>query len=129
MSNKIPCGGFYLDDTLSVDENGKLGVNQFVVTFTNSGDRSFASDKTFAEISTAIESGLYVYGVVIAGVATFVDIPATRVYALQMNQYVSGHGVAFIGLSVSPTALTVLSFHMDADNNIFTDELTLSSGK
>lgn len=27
MSNKIPCGGFYLDDTLGVDENGKLGVN------------------------------------------------------------------------------------------------------
>lgn len=27
MSNKIPCGGFYLDDMLSVDENGKLGVN------------------------------------------------------------------------------------------------------
>ena len=24
---KIPCGGFYLSDTLSVDENGKLGVN------------------------------------------------------------------------------------------------------
>lgn len=27
MSNKVPCGGFYLDDMLSVDENGKLGVN------------------------------------------------------------------------------------------------------
>ncbi len=27
MNNKIPCGGFYLDDTLGVDENGKLGVN------------------------------------------------------------------------------------------------------
>lgn len=27
MSKKIPCGGFYLDDMLSVDENGKLGVN------------------------------------------------------------------------------------------------------
>ena len=27
MSNKIPCGGFYLSDTLGVDENGKLGVN------------------------------------------------------------------------------------------------------
>lgn len=24
---KIPCGGFYLDDMLGVDENGKLGVN------------------------------------------------------------------------------------------------------
>ena len=27
MSKKIPCGGFYLDDMLNVDENGKLGVN------------------------------------------------------------------------------------------------------
>ena len=27
MSNKVPCGGFYLSDTLGVDENGKLGVN------------------------------------------------------------------------------------------------------
>ena len=27
MNNKIPCGGFYLSDTLGVDDNGKLGVN------------------------------------------------------------------------------------------------------
>ena len=27
MNNKIPCGGFYLSDTLGVDKNGKLGVN------------------------------------------------------------------------------------------------------
>ena len=27
MNNKIPCGGFYLSDTLGMDENGKLGVN------------------------------------------------------------------------------------------------------
>lgn len=27
MNNKIPCGGFYLSDTLCVDESGKLGVN------------------------------------------------------------------------------------------------------
>ena len=26
MNKKIPCGGFYLSDTLGVDENGKLGV-------------------------------------------------------------------------------------------------------
>ena len=61
MNNKIPCGGFYLDDTLVVDENGKLGVNRFVVTFTSSKNGNIASDKTFAEISTAIESGLYAY--------------------------------------------------------------------
>ena len=27
MSFKIPCGGFYLSDTLGVDENGRLGIN------------------------------------------------------------------------------------------------------
>ena len=27
MNKKIPCGGFYLSDTLGVDKNGKLGVN------------------------------------------------------------------------------------------------------
>ena len=27
MNSKIPCGGFYLSDTLGMDENGKLGVN------------------------------------------------------------------------------------------------------
>ena len=27
MNNKVPCGGFYLSDTLGVDDNGKLGVN------------------------------------------------------------------------------------------------------
>ena len=26
MSNKIPCGGFYLDDTLNVNESGKLSI-------------------------------------------------------------------------------------------------------
>ena len=27
MSNKIPCGGFYLDDMLNVNENGELSIN------------------------------------------------------------------------------------------------------
>ena len=64
MNNKIPCGGFYLSDTLGVDENGKLGVNQFVVTFTMSEDGSIASDKTFAEIFDAYKAGKKVSGVV-----------------------------------------------------------------
>lgn len=63
MNNKIPCGGFYLSDTLGVDENGKLGVNQFVVTFTMSEDGSIASDKTFAEIFDAYKAGKKVSGV------------------------------------------------------------------
>ena len=66
MNNKIPCGGFYLSDTLGVDENGKLGVNQFVVTFTMSEDRSIASDKTFAEIFDAYKAGKKVSGVILS---------------------------------------------------------------
>ena len=27
MNNKIPCGGFYLDDTLNVNDNGELSIN------------------------------------------------------------------------------------------------------
>ena len=65
MNNKIPCGGFYLSDTLGVDENGKLGVNQFVVTFTMNEDRSIASDKTFAEIFDAYKAGKKVSGVLL----------------------------------------------------------------
>ena len=65
MNNKIPCGGFYLSDTLGVDENGKLGVNQFVVTFTISKNGSIASDKTFAEIFDAYKAGKKVSGVVL----------------------------------------------------------------
>ena len=65
MNNKIPCGGFYLSDTLDVDENGKLGVNQFVVTFTMSEEGNVASDKTFAEIFDAYKAGKKVSGVVL----------------------------------------------------------------
>lgn len=66
MNNKIPCGGFYLSDTLGVDENGKLGVNQFVVTFTISGeDGNISSDKTFDEIFDAYKAGKKVSGVII----------------------------------------------------------------
>ena len=66
MNKKIPCGGFYLSDTLGVDENGRLGVNQFVVTFTMSEDGSIASDKTFAEIFDAYKAGKKVSGVVLS---------------------------------------------------------------
>lgn len=106
-----------------------LPDDRFVVTFRMAENNAVTSDKTFAEISTAIESGLYVYGLAIEGVATFDNIPATQVYVLQMNQYVLGQGVVFIGLSALPSTLTVSSFSMDADNNISMDALTLLSGK
>ena len=48
-----------------MDENGKLGVNQFVVTFTMSEDGSITSDKTFAEIFDACKVGKKISGVVL----------------------------------------------------------------
>lgn len=71
MSNKIPCGGFYLSDTLGVDENGKLGVNVdalsggLIVNLTKDetkGEftsllRFYTADKTADEVDAAIGSG------------------------------------------------------------------------
>lgn len=71
MSNKIPCGGFYLSDTLGVDENGKLGVNvdalsgglvvnltkdETYIEFTSS-KREYTADRTPNEIYDTIFSG------------------------------------------------------------------------
>ena len=71
MNNKIPCGGFYLSDTLGVDENGKLGVNVdalsggLIVNLTKdetkgeftSSLRFYTADKTVDEVYAAIDSG------------------------------------------------------------------------
>ena len=71
MSNKILCGGFYLNDTLGVDENGKLGVNVdalsggLIVTLTKdetnmeftSSKRLYTADKTADEVKMAIVAG------------------------------------------------------------------------
>lgn len=79
MNKKIPCGGFYLSDTLDVDENGKLGVNQFVVTFTRSEDRGIASDKTFDEIFDAYKAGKKVSGVVLYGPDSWIEFYVSTV--------------------------------------------------
>lgn len=59
MNNKIPCGGFYLSDTLGVDESGKLGVNggepyKSLVTDGEGNakweDRTHYAEKTAAEL-------------------------------------------------------------------------------
>ena len=92
MNNKIPCGGFYLSDTLGVDENGKLGVNQFVVTFTISRDGSIASDKTFAEIFDAYKAGKKVSGVILSPSNGW-----TELYVSNVN----GDEIDFFALSVA----------------------------
>ena len=88
MNKKIPCGGFYLSDTLGVDENGKLGVNggepykslvtdgtgtakwedkKFTVTFTSDDGANLSSDKTFSEIIDAYKAKKTISAVVHTG--------------------------------------------------------------
>ena len=79
MNKKIPCGGFYLSDTLGVDENGKLGINQFVVTFTMSEEGSIASDKTFDEIFDAYKAGKKVSGVLLTALNDWTELYVSTV--------------------------------------------------
>ena len=67
MNNKIPCGGFELDDSLTLDSEKKLGVNSkyvpgtsvLVRIYDNHGKR--VADKSFDDIRTAMNDGKYVY--------------------------------------------------------------------
>lgn len=117
MNNKIPCGGFYLSDTLGVDENGKLGVNQFVVTFTMSEDGSIASDKTFAEIFDAYKAGKKVSGVVLSPPNGW-----TELYVSTVNSNV----IDFFMMGVIPNgcAYTVVRVSRTGGNSLITGLLT-----
>ena len=89
MSNKIPCGGFYLDNMLNVNDNGELSINggtpyqqlvtdgngnakwenkpYFIVNVVDSSDNPVQGttiltlDATNEQISTAYESGKHVF--------------------------------------------------------------------
>lgn len=72
MRDKIPCGGFYIDDTLKIDGNGKLGLapgagndetELFKVAITVENN-NITSDKTFAEIQEAFQAGKYIYALI-----------------------------------------------------------------
>ena len=64
MSNKIPCGGFYVGDGLNVDENGVLstgsGVGNVIVEIKGTGVDTYVADKSFDDIKAAIKDGKYV---------------------------------------------------------------------
>lgn len=119
MNNKIPCGGFYLSDTLSVDENGKLGVNQFVVTFTMSEDRSIASDKTFAEIFDAYKAGKKVSGVILSPPNGW-----TELYVSTVN----GNVIDFFTMTSTPNGCryTVVRVSRTGGNSLITGRLEQS---
>ena len=67
MNNKIPCGGFELDDSLTLDSEKKLGVNSKYVPGTSVMVRIYdnhgklVADKSFDDIRTAMDDGKYVY--------------------------------------------------------------------
>ena len=106
MNNKIPCGGFYLSDTLGVDENGKLGVNQFVVTFTMSREGNISSDKTFAEIFDAYKAGKKVSGVVLNPPNSWTELYVSTVNGDVINFFmITGNlgGCEYVVVRVSRT--------------------------
>ena len=119
MNNKIPCGGFYLSDTLGVDENGKLGVNQFVVTFTISKDGSIASDKTFAEIFDAYKAGKKVSGVILGPSDGW-----TELYVSTVNSYV----IDFFAMTSTPNGCeyAVVRVSRTGGNSLITGRLEQS---
>ena len=105
------CGGFYLSDTLGVDENGKLGVNQFAVTFTMSEDGSIASDKTFAEIFDAYKAGKKVSGVVLIARDSWTELYVSNVNGDEIDFFAmtsASDGCQYAVVHVSKTGGTSL---------------------
>lgn len=114
MSNKIPCGGFYLSDTLDVDENGKLGVNvdalggglivnltkdETVMEFTSS-KRMYTADKTMDEVDAALFSGRDV-----CLLANYIDAKGTKLIGLYRYAGMYNGEVAFINVEMTHEAI------------------------
>lgn len=111
MNNKIPCGGFYLNDTLGVDENGKLGVNQFVVTFTMSDNENLSPDKTFSEIFDAYKAGKKVSGVVLFAPNDWCELYVSTVNSDDIDFFAissDSSDCAYVDVNVSRTGGTSL---------------------
>ena len=108
--NKVPCGGFELDESLALN-NGKLGLapgagsgGAFVVNIVKDSDGAYTLNKTYEEIENAIESGVFVLGCVI-------EVYPNGMQALnyvQLSQYVQGVGVAFVLTQVIKPTNTVM---------------------
>ena len=110
MNNKIPCGGFYLDDTLGVDENGKLGVNVdalgggLIVNLTKdetsmeftSSKRAYTADKTVDEVNAALSSGRNV-----CLLANYIDATGTKLFGIYHFAGMYNGEVAFINVEMT----------------------------
>ena len=114
MNNKIPCGGFYLSDTLGVDENGKLGVNVdalgggLIVNLTKdetnieftSSKRAYTADKTADEVNAALFSGRTVYLK-----ANYINASGAELIGFYHYAGVYNGEVAFINVEATSEAL------------------------
>ena len=110
MNNKIPCGGFYLSDTLGVDENGKLGVNVdalsggLIVNLTKdetdmeftSSKRAYTADRTVDEVDAALSSGRNV-----CLLANYIDAKGTKLIGLYHFAGMYNGEVAFINVEMT----------------------------
>ena len=110
MNNKIPCGGFYLSDTLGVDENGKLGVNVdalsggLIVNLTKdetnmeftSSKRVYTANKTLDEVNAALGSGRTVWLQ-----AEYITDSGLRRFGLYHLAGINNSEVAFIDVEMS----------------------------
>lgn len=176
MNNKIPCGGFYLSDTLGVDENGKLGViggepykslvtdgagkatwedkmvvdselsdtstnpvqNKVIksaldaklgvydVTFTSDGmTGEISADKTFDEIKTAYDSGLFVLA---KYVVSFGDMHIIRGFSATCSYTPSTDCIYFtfaFGKSLGDynySSVIIGSISIDSNNNVIVND-------
>ena len=130
MSNKIPCGGFELDESLALN-NGKLGLapgagggGAFVVDIVKDSDGAYTFNKTYEEIENAIESGVSVLGCELV-----VHPNGTQVrYYAQLSQYVQGSGVVFTSTQViKPTnTVTFDTFGIAPSGEVFHESIAVS---
>lgn len=132
MRDKIPCGGFYLDDTLKVDENNTLGLapgagkEPFKVTFTMQDGSIITSDKTLAEIQEAYKAGKYVYGEIITGFSSvfcplggITNTVAQFLVIIEKNYYILAIGSKDATNATLEPLGSILSPSKSSDDNKF----------
>ena len=127
MSKKIPCGGFYLDDMLNVNDSGELSINggtpyqqlvtdgngnakwedRFRVVFKRGEDGNLIADKTFEEVFNADESGENVSGVLIMGERSYAN--------LLMSNAVDDVSIVFVSVGIERDNVIVTNIVMSVD--------------
>ena len=113
MSNKIPCGGFYLDDTLNVNESGELSIK---------GGTPYQQLVTDADGNAKWEDKPYFKVNVIGGSSDSVELDATKeeIYsAFQAGKTVTVnfHGIELKGIYIEGEAMKFYGTAPDTTGN------------